>query len=90
MIIDEKGMIGLGRLAQIDSRLKEIRPAHADMAFGGLSMLLAGDFRQLPPVGDLALYSQKGGDAHQCIGRTLYNFFKLSFHPFRRWRVITR
>ena len=83
LIIDEKGMIGLGRLAQIDSRLKELRPEFADQAFGGLSMLLAGDFRQLPPVCDLALYSQKGGDAHQCIGRMLYKAFDKESYQLR-------
>ena len=75
LIIDEKGMIGLGRLAQISSRLKEIRPEYADQDFGGLTILLAGDLRQLPPIGDLSMYSEKGGDPIQCVGRTLYRSF---------------
>ena len=75
LIIDEKGMIGLGRLAQISSRLKEIRPEYADQDFGGLTILLAGDLRQLPPIGDLSMYSEKGGDSIQYLGRTLYRLF---------------
>ena len=75
LIIDEKGMIGLGRLSQIDSRLKEIRPDYADQAFGGLTILLAGDLRQLPPVGDLSIYTQDGGALNQCLGRVLYRMF---------------
>ena len=78
LIIDEKGMIGLGRLAQISSRLKEIRPDYADQPFGGLTILLAGDLRQLPPIGDLSMYSESGGDMTQCLGRGLYRMFDKS------------
>ena len=75
LIVDEKGMIGLGRLSQIDSRLKEIRPNNADQAFGALTILLAGDLRQLPHVGDLSIYSQNGGDLNQFLGWVLYKMF---------------
>ena len=69
IIIDEKGMVGLGRLSQIHARLKQAKPEAADQPFGGITILLAGDLRQLHPVGDLPFYSQKGGDLTQ--GRVL-------------------
>ena len=47
LIIDKKGMIELGRLKQIDSTLKDIRLDYANQAFGGLTIILAGNFRQL-------------------------------------------
>ena len=45
------------------------------MPFGGRSILLAGDLRQLPPVGDLALYSTNPGNVQQQQGGTLYRLF---------------
>ena len=83
LIIDEKGMIGLGRLKQIDGRLKEIRPLSKNKAFGGITIVLAGDFRQLPPVGDLPLFSTKGGQIHQGLGRNLYRMFDQSSYLLR-------
>ena len=75
LIIDEKGMIGLGRLSQINARLKQARPEGADLPFGGITILLAGDFRQLPPVGDFALFTKNGGEKIHYQGRALYRMF---------------
>ena len=87
LIIDEKGMLGLGRMSQISSRLKEIRPEYADQPFGGLTILLAGDLRQLPPIGDLPMFSESGGDMSQCLGRALYRMFdKNSFSLISQMR----
>ena len=47
LIIDEKGMVGLGRLAQINKRLKQAKPEQQELPFGGITILLSGDFRQL-------------------------------------------
>lgn len=49
-------MIGLRMLSAIDQRLREIRPQYSNVLFGGVSVILFGDFCQLPPVLDLALY----------------------------------
>src|SRR5436305_2005654 len=56
LIIDEKSMIGLGTLHRIDQRLRQIFPTRQDEWFGGLNVLLCGDFFQLPPVLEKALY----------------------------------
>jgi ATP-dependent DNA helicase PIF1 len=49
LVIDEKSMISPSTLYRIDRRLRQIleRP---DVFFGGCSVLLMGDFCQLPPV----------------------------------------
>jgi Helitron helicase-like domain at N-terminus/PIF1-like helicase len=57
LIIDEKSMIGLKLLSQIDERLRQIFPANANEPWGGLSVFLCGDFFQLPPVAELPLYN---------------------------------
>ena len=44
LIVDEKSMIGLLELYQIDVRLKQIFPNHSDEPFGGMNVLLCGDF----------------------------------------------
>ena len=50
LVIDEKSMVAAITMFQIDKRLREAKPEKADMAFGGLSIILMGDFSQLPPV----------------------------------------
>jgi ATP-dependent DNA helicase PIF1 len=57
-IIDEKSMIGLKVFRQIDSRLREIFPAASDLPFGGLHIILMGDFRQLAPVAEFSLFKR--------------------------------
>lgn len=48
--IDEKSMVSTTRIYQIDQRLKQARPENADLPFGGISVILMGDYAQLPPV----------------------------------------
>ncbi|SLM38641.1 P-loop containing nucleoside triphosphate hydrolase [Lasallia pustulata] len=59
LIIDEKSMIGLPELYQIDARLKQIFPNRSEEPFGGMNILLCGDFYQLPPVGASPLYDTR-------------------------------
>ena len=56
LIIDEKSMIGLHQLAAIDRRCRDIFPDKRDKPFGGLNIVLAGDFLQLPAVAQKPLF----------------------------------
>ena len=56
LFIDEMSMLGLRMLVQIDTRLREAMSEHAENPFGGLIVVLFGDFAQLPPVVDQPLY----------------------------------
>lgn len=50
-------MLGLARLATLDVRCRAAFPERATDSFGGLSILIIGDFFQLLPVGQHALYN---------------------------------
>ena len=76
VIMDEKSMCGLGRLSQVHRRLCQAK--ESTEPFGGLTFVLCGDIRQLPPVQDLAIYSQEGGELAQREGRELYKLFDIS------------
>ena len=79
IIIDEMSMVGRKMLGQVDRRLRQIFPHHAQEVFGGCSCLLFGDFGQLPPVMDLPLYttlsrselSDQGRVAYQCFNQAV-------------------
>jgi PIF1-like helicase len=81
LIIDEKSMIDIKMLSLIDDRLRAILPARSDQPFGGVNVLLCGDFFQLPPVGGKPLYSLshshlsvdaiKGHQLYRAFNRTI-------------------
>ncbi len=48
LIVDEVSMLSGEVLTMVDQVLREVR--HSERAFGGLQVLLVGDFFQLPPV----------------------------------------
>lgn len=48
-------MMGQAMLAWVDKRLRQAT-AQFDTPLGGISVILFGDFGQLPPVGDRPLY----------------------------------
>ena len=56
LFIDEVSMIGCRFLAQISEALADAKSI-TDRPFGGISVILAGDFAQLPPVGETRLYA---------------------------------
>ncbi|KAJ5409432.1 uncharacterized protein N7487_003791 [Penicillium crustosum] len=55
-VVDEKSMISLRQLYWIDQRCRQIFPESRNVPFGGLNIILAGDFYQLPPVFNKPLY----------------------------------
>ena len=76
LIIDEKSMIGFNFLHKIDMRLRSIL-AQSDRPFGGMNILLCGDFAQLSPVGDAALYSKitKKSSVQKLAAKKIYEAF---------------
>ena len=75
LMIDEKSMMDLKMLSLIDNRLRVIIPATSDQPFGGINILLCGDFFQLPPVGGKPLYTLRPSHIHDIKGRQLYKAF---------------
>lgn len=79
LIIDEKSMIDVKMLSLIDDRLRAIHPTTSDYPFGGVNILLCGDFFQLPPVAGQPLYARshthvdaiKGHQVYQAFDRTI-------------------
>jgi hypothetical protein len=58
LIIDEKSMISPHMLEIIDSQYRQVFPTTKDQNFGGLNIILFGDFAQLPPVLDKPLFNR--------------------------------
>jgi ATP-dependent DNA helicase PIF1 len=75
VIIDEKSMIDLKMLSIIDDRLRLIFPDRADQPFGGVNVLLCGDFFQLPPVNGRPLYATRATGPIATKGQGLYRSF---------------
>ncbi|KJK85516.1 hypothetical protein H633G_10640 [Metarhizium anisopliae BRIP 53284] len=78
LIIDEKSMLGLRQLSWIDDRLREAFPNKNEEFFGGLNILLVGDFFQLPPVLQKPLYYDKEVQGVEIKGRNAYRRFDKS------------
>ena len=57
LIIDEMSMVSRKTFGMIDRRLRQAFPHKSQVLFGGCSVLLFGDFGQLPPVFGLPLYT---------------------------------
>jgi len=56
ILIDEMSFTGPTMLSQIDARLQQAFPSHSNSPFGGRSIILVGNVRQLPPVKDNPMY----------------------------------
>ena len=56
IFIDEVSMVACHEMYKISARLAKALNVF-DLPFGGMNMIFAGDFAQLPPVGGASLYS---------------------------------
>ena len=74
LIVDEMSMIGHKMLSWLDNRLRA-GTGNQDKPFGGISIILLGDFGQLPPVGDRPLYVSGNGSTMSDHGHCLYLLF---------------
>src|SRR6266516_4951991 len=82
IFLDEVSMLGCHDMYKISSQLAKALTIH-DAPFGGLNMIFAGDFAQLPPVAAAPLYSghvgtqiDSGLNAHSqetAIGKALWH-----------------
>jgi ATP-dependent exoDNAse (exonuclease V) alpha subunit len=59
LIIDEISMMSAKHLDQISFRLREIFGTPQVVHFGGISVIVVGDFNQLPPVGGRLAFQTK-------------------------------
>nr|XP_029713647.1 uncharacterized protein LOC115257831 [Aedes albopictus] len=78
VIVDEVSMIGANVLDSIHARLQDIRGEYDD-AFGGIDIILVGDFRQLPPVNARFVWKPP---ANSMNGAVLWQ--SLEFYPLVR------
>lgn len=56
LLVDEASLLGLQLLAQLDHALR-VAKERPDLWFGGVALILSGDFFQYAPVGGTALYT---------------------------------
>ena len=80
IIVDEMSMVGLEMLHFIERRCRESRqethgPTRFE-AFGDLMVWFFGDFRQLPPIGDKAMYDTRPGNDNHALGRVVFSKFQ--------------
>ena len=54
LIIEEISMVGFTMFQQVDARLQQIM--RTKKPFGGISVIVLGDFNQLRPVGDKYIF----------------------------------
>ena len=66
-------MLGQTTFAWVDKRLRQAT-GELDQPLGGISVILFGDFGQLPPVGDVPLYSSPSHKPMAIHGYTIYQF----------------
>ena len=67
-------MMGHCMMAMVDKRLRQAT-GMLHTPLGGMSVILIGDFAQLPPVGDKPLYCEEPHGALAIHGHTTYKLF---------------
>ncbi|XP_014234987.2 ATP-dependent DNA helicase PIF1-like [Trichogramma pretiosum] len=76
LIVDEMSMICAKTLGEIESRCHELFPSRDD-SFAGLYVFMFGDYKQLSPVKDVALYNNSVSDAMATKGAIVSQSFQL-------------
>ncbi|KAL7296799.1 hypothetical protein TKK_0010199 [Trichogramma kaykai] len=76
LIVNEMSMIGAKTLGEIESRCHELFPFRDD-SFAGLYVFMFGDYKQLSPVKDVALYNNSVSDAMATKGAIVFQSFQL-------------
>ncbi|KAJ3544805.1 hypothetical protein NMY22_g2652 [Coprinellus aureogranulatus] len=99
VFIDEISMISCQDLYLIDERLKQISGLF-DIPFGGVSVIVAGDFAQLPPARGPPLYSgevskvqlprQTQGDQENTLGMMIWHMFVIVVMLVQNMRQIEK
>ena len=74
LIIDEISMLGQRLLFWVDRRLRQAT-GNLNVCLGGLSVIMIGDFGQLPPVGDKPLYTEDTPTTQTQAKHTVYKQF---------------
>ena len=83
IFIDEISMVACHELHKISAQLSKAKNSTTGVPFGGINMIFAGDFAQLPPVGGASLYSGAVGTKlnnaqtrfgqESCMGKVLWH-----------------
>jgi hypothetical protein len=93
LAIDEVGMCTLNLLtllSQVAGKVKvDDGKANMTVPFGGLNVLIMGDFHQFPPVGGphIALYRKLVERNTAVIGKAIYLQFDTVVNLHRQWRI---
>ena len=95
LIIDEKSMLSRKFFARISSSICSAKilagVSGSDLPFGGVNVILVGDFHQFPPVMGRPLYwpiDPLKDDGEELLGRSLYERFKTVVRLTQQVRVI--
>ena len=73
LIIDEISMIGRGTFVHLDLALQAIMQNLSP--FGGLSLLIVGDFLQLPPVNQNGVFMKPNKGSYRSFNGWLWEKF---------------
>ena len=74
ILIDEMSMLGQRSMGWGDRRIRQGTGKLAE-PFGGISVILIGDFGHLPPVGDRPIYAAATGSVLGDQGHAVYKMF---------------
>ena len=75
LIADEMSMLGQRTLAWVDKRLRQAT-GKLHEPLGGISVIILGDFAQLPPVGDRPVYATPSSSLLAQHGHSIYALFQ--------------